>query len=656
MYSAQLRYAHGTGAAHAYNVYASPATELENPFETAEVLDDEQDSSNSDGEGTENPFECSELEYSEEDDDDDDDDNLPLSATLCPPMGVISGQLDKFTLRQRSRSEATLTCDQPGSRLPARPLSNGSLSPGLSMEQRRASVGTAVGDSFVLAVLERAKEQNSIDRAHTWSGTVTAHTLATMSDDERKRQETIFELITTEHSFLRSMQGVVEAFREPLRKLMPESDVNGIFLNIDEILVCSASLLNDMLDRQQDDKRVIKQIGDILFVHMPEMQCYRTYCCQQASASRRLQHQRSRDPRVVAQLQEARRDSRVRKLDLSSFLIEPMQRITRYKLLLKQASRIHDRTPADHSDKAMLKDVLASVSELLDETNESTRVLENLEKLREISSWVDLTCLDKNFDLTGQTIYFEQREFIMEGKLVKANSGRKLLVYLFNDMLLLTQPPKHRSTSGYKNAIYREPLLLSDITVRSEPTNKRASGETCFQIVHGNHVITLKAPNIGSKTKWVREIELAKVQFRDAKQRLDGAPPPPSTVIGSMRVLVCEAGALVNPDQHAFRTTVNSFCVITACGQRQSTSMIANSNNPRWQESFIFPVDDLSEVIRVDVYHRTSLYGQPDFLGSCELPMSTLDPYGGKSTKTTMRLSNTRRTGSVTLHVTFDPK
>jgi hypothetical protein len=42
-------------------------------------------------------------------------------------------------------------------------------------------------------------------------------------------------------------------------------------------------------------------------------------------------------------------------------------------------------------------------------------------------------------------------------------------------------------------------------------------------------------------------------------------------------------------------------------------------------------------------------------MGSCELPMSTLDPYGGKSTKVTLRLNNQRRPGSVTIHVTFDP-
>jgi hypothetical protein len=71
---------------------------------------------------------------------------------------------------------------------------------------------------------------------------------------------------------------------------------------------------------------------------MSDMQCFHSYCSRESTAARRLQYHRSRDPRIVAILQEARQNSRSQKLDLSTLLIEPMQRITRYKLLLKRAS------------------------------------------------------------------------------------------------------------------------------------------------------------------------------------------------------------------------------------------------------------------------------------------------------------------------------
>jgi hypothetical protein len=82
--------------------------------------------------------------------------------------------------------------------------------------------------------------------------------------------------------------------------------------------------------------------------------------------------------------------------------------------------------------------------------------------------------------------------------------------------------------------------VLGDIIVRSEVKNKKSSGkvycivecstiylclsaiDNCFQIVHGKHVITLRAPNIGSKINWVREINKAKQHFQEAEERLRG--------------------------------------------------------------------------------------------------------------------------------------
>ncbi|KAI9596738.1 Dbl homology domain-containing protein [Syncephalis fuscata] len=634
--------------------YTNVNTCIENPFETAEIIEDDGIYGSTD-EPLENPFECSELEYSE--DDSDAEDNRPLSAMAAihlasRPMSNLSHTVHGLGLRPRSRSHINLhqmnhDNDSGYYTMNGRShTTNGGLAPPHPrIEQRRASMDASTTDQFIVAVLSHANKQNSVDRAQTWSGTVSAHTLATMSEKERKRQESIFELIITEHVFLRNMVTVIEVFRQPLQSVLPSKDIKNVFLNLDEIIMYSAQLLNDLLERQESDKRILRSIGDIFGLHLSAMQCFRSYCSRASTAARY--------PRIVAILQEARQNSRSHKLDLSTLLIEPMQRITRYKLLLNQ---IHKLTPKDNADSIQLSGVIDGLETLLEETNESTRVLENIARLREINSWVDLSDLGKHFDLTGQTIYFEQRYIIMDSAIVKANSGRKLHAYLFTDMLLLTQPPKHRSTSGYKNAVYREPLLLNEIQVRGEPTSRKASAECCFQIVHDNNTITLKTANIGSKNKWIKEITKAKEEFELAKERLDGAPPPISSVLGMLRVLVCEAGALVNPDQYAFRTTVDAYCVVTVCGQQKRTVTIENSNNPRWQESFVFPVDDMRETVRVDVYHRISKYSQPEFLGSAEIDLSTLDQYGGKSAKNTFRLSNARRTGSVTLHLTFDPR
>ncbi|RKP24942.1 hypothetical protein SYNPS1DRAFT_29314 [Syncephalis pseudoplumigaleata] len=194
-------------------------SEPENPFETAEIIEDDDGISGS-GSGAllENPFECSELEYSEEDDDDDaEDDNRPLSTLRLPAGPVLQVQAEAldWSGRPRSRSHVNLSqldYEQESHALngKAHSASNSLAPPPPRLPPRRGSFDTSSDNHFVSTVLNYANKRNSVDRARTWSGTVSAHTLATMDEQERKRQEAIFELIITEHVFLRNMVTITE--------------------------------------------------------------------------------------------------------------------------------------------------------------------------------------------------------------------------------------------------------------------------------------------------------------------------------------------------------------------------------------------------------------------------------------------------------------
>ncbi|CEG74414.1 hypothetical protein RMATCC62417_09639 [Rhizopus microsporus] len=60
------------------------------------------------------------------------------------------------------------------------------------------------------------------------------------------------------------------------------------------------------------------------------------------------------------------------------------------------------------------------------------------------------------------------REFIMDGVLFKAKSGRKLHGFLFNDILILAEPLKALNERGYLYILYREPMPLERVTVRQQ--------------------------------------------------------------------------------------------------------------------------------------------------------------------------------------------
>jgi len=106
---------------------------------------------------------------------------------------------------------------------------------------------------------------------------------------------------------------------------------------------------------------------------------WQTYCVNQQQASRLLQSLRQVTPELAAHLQSIREsNSFVRGLDLSSFLLIPMQRITRYPLLVKQI--IH-YTEADQ-DLHALHNALNTVESIVRTINESVREAEGNDRLR----------------------------------------------------------------------------------------------------------------------------------------------------------------------------------------------------------------------------------------------------------------------------------
>ncbi len=77
-----------------------------------------------------------------------------------------------------------------------------------------------------------------------------------------------------------------------------------------------------------------------------------------------------------------------RNLDLSSFLLLPMQRITRYTLLFKQ---ILHYTPKDHADHECVVDALDLSEATADLINTAARERENKDKMSELMANIEWT-------------------------------------------------------------------------------------------------------------------------------------------------------------------------------------------------------------------------------------------------------------------------
>jgi hypothetical protein len=109
-------------------------------------------------------------------------------------------------------------------------------------------------------------------------------------------------------------------------------------------------------------------------------------------------------------------------LSLESYLIMPVQRIPRYKLLLEQLLKF---TNQDHQDFQNLNQALKLVSVVALHVNEQVRKRENTEKILSIQS---LFGDDVNFVVPG-------RFYVFDGKLKKVcrKADKKFYFILFND-------------------------------------------------------------------------------------------------------------------------------------------------------------------------------------------------------------------------------
>ncbi|ELU37390.1 protein binding protein [Rhizoctonia solani AG-1 IA] len=306
-------------------------------------------------------------------------------------------------------------------------------------------------------------------------------------DDERKRQEAIFELIATESKFYASMV-----------QMLDEKSATVIFANVEDILLCNtvrAEFSRSLEERQKDCRLYIDHIGDILDAHMNGMAVYMVrpplYIPRLAPAIKVLQGLRETNSELASHLQRLRdEDPDIRNLDLSSYLLIPMQRITRYPLLMKQASAVECYSsglvlvtyqngfytipkPRGNAYRSHM---------LFKRPNEFSRVsTRRFGNARAPSGWVrsPKDCMSvkgtyhcgtaklrktgergldqgtnrepicRHLDLTAPTRYMGPRRLIKEGVLVKAKSGRRLHAVLCNDILILMDAAAETSLGSW---------------------------------------------------------------------------------------------------------------------------------------------------------------------------------------------------------------
>uniref|UniRef100_A0A8C4QM09 Rho guanine nucleotide exchange factor 26 n=1 Tax=Eptatretus burgeri TaxID=7764 RepID=A0A8C4QM09_EPTBU len=270
--------------------------------------------------------------------------------------------------------------------------------------------------------------------------------LERITSDERKRQEVIFEIITSEHSYLHSLDILLHQFLESseLTEAMTKLEHHHLFSNIAEIRDVSERFFRELESRHQESV-VIDDISDVVQSYARNrFDPYVKYCSNEMYQQRTLQKLWISSPVFKEVLRKIEMSSECGGLPMISFLILPMQRVTRLPLLMDTICQ--KSKPGSHQHENA-KNALKAVSKLVKDCNDGAKRMERTEMMCTLQK--QLVFKIKPFPLVSSARGLRKRGelcWLSEEAGIFRKTYTKVYLFLFNDVVIIT---KKKSDENY---------------------------------------------------------------------------------------------------------------------------------------------------------------------------------------------------------------
>eukprot|EP01127_Copromyxa_protea_P011264 TRINITY_DN2825_c0_g1_i3.p1 TRINITY_DN2825_c0_g1~~TRINITY_DN2825_c0_g1_i3.p1 ORF type:complete len:760 (-),score=156.03 TRINITY_DN2825_c0_g1_i3:132-2411(-) len=246
-----------------------------------------------------------------------------------------------------------------------------------------------------------------------------------------RRSFIVAELLDTERNYFQALQKIVEIQTNVvshMEKLSASSsagvqtsfpEVDTIFSNVRAIVPVNELLVQN-LTKRFDNWTETTTIGDVLSQTIPFLKIYTTYNNNYELVEKAL------DVMYQVDWFAARTPHR---LDLISLLVQPIQRIPRYRMLLEDLL-VH--TPDEHPDDKYLKEALVLIRQVAAHVNTSIRNTQNSEIMNKLGLQ-QLMAPHRALFLNLNVTVVSVTEYVGDCKMKSVNKPYILLV--FNDVL-----------------------------------------------------------------------------------------------------------------------------------------------------------------------------------------------------------------------------
>ncbi|KAF5301751.1 hypothetical protein FQR65_LT08733 [Abscondita terminalis] len=301
-----------------------------------------------------------------------------------------------------------------------------------------------------------------------------------------ERKEIITEIVETEEKYSRDLQIILEEFYQPMlvAGLLTPDQLSAIFLNVEELLENSQALAERLRDaveiavEQGDEDLLTVNIGKLFLEAAPMLHAFETYCIRQGNASLLLASLEKEKELLRIFLRVSQMENTMlRRMNLNSFLMVPVQRVTKYPLLL---TRLYKTTPSHYENRDQLKEAQHKIELHLNHMNSETKDVPS--KLwrrigsssgRRPSSEMDLVSIKlRKIAVDVLEWNHDEAKFALEGKLLFTQptdnnwrKGRTIKLAPINAMLvtngkMFSNRPEDDGLTFPKNGVREAALLL----------------------------------------------------------------------------------------------------------------------------------------------------------------------------------------------------
>uniref|UniRef100_G1N1Y7 FYVE, RhoGEF and PH domain containing 3 n=1 Tax=Meleagris gallopavo TaxID=9103 RepID=G1N1Y7_MELGA len=302
------------------------------------------------------------------------------------------------------------------------------------------------------------------------------------------------ELLHTEEAYVKRLHLLDQVFCTKLSEAGISSEViTGIFSNISSIYCFHGQfLLPELKTRITQEWSVNPRLGDILQKLAPFLKMYGEYVKNFDRAMDMVNTCMQRSSPFKDVVQNIQKQEVCGNLTLQHHMLEPVQRIPRYELLLKDYLK---KLPEESPDRKDAEKSLELISTAANHSNAAIRKMEKMHKLLEV------------YERLGgeEDIVNPANELIKEGHIQKLSAkngtAQDRYLFLFNSMVLYCVPKLR--LIGQKFSV-REKMDIGGLQVQEIAKQNVAH---TFSITGKKRSLELQARTEEEKREWIQVIQ-----------------------------------------------------------------------------------------------------------------------------------------------------